>query len=185
MAIPAEEATAVLRYNDADQYVRVVLALAASYENGDYATTVPTAAPAPARTPPGAPVQTPAAEATAPSSPATTAPPTVNPTATPTENPSAEPTSTASATPAPTEAPETGPTQSDQPSQAPLPSATPPFHPGQIVDIGWAPAMRQVVLMLLTAPKTPAEPVGPADPESRPAQDSPQPAPMTTAPNRS
>jgi membrane-bound lytic murein transglycosylase B len=44
MANPAQEAAAVLRYNDADQYVRVVLALAASYELGDYAT-VPTSGP--------------------------------------------------------------------------------------------------------------------------------------------
>ena len=35
MASPAQEAAAVLRYNDADEYVRVVLALAAGYAHGD------------------------------------------------------------------------------------------------------------------------------------------------------
>ncbi|MBO0731569.1 MAG: lytic murein transglycosylase, partial [Acidimicrobiaceae bacterium] len=38
LANPAQEVAAVLRYNDADEYVRVVLALAASYEHGDAAT---------------------------------------------------------------------------------------------------------------------------------------------------
>jgi membrane-bound lytic murein transglycosylase B len=200
MANPAQEAAAVLRYNDADQYVRVVLALAASYELGDYAT-VPTSGPVgtvnngggsapgtaslpqtnppaatqpPAQAPASAPAQTPAPKPTAPSSPTTTATPTVNPTATPTQRPSAEPTApmAPTPTPAPTETTETAPTPSGQSSQAPLPSATAPFHPGQTVDIGWAPAMRQVVLKLLNAPKTPAEPVRP-DPASQPAEVSP------------
>src|SRR5215472_16472600 len=133
MTSPAQEAAAVRRYNDADEYVRVVLALAASYEHGD-AATVPTAgpvgtlyngggstpgtpssphaeAPAPAKTPiqgaTQAPVHTPAPQPTAPSSPAT-AIPTVKPTTTPTEGPSADPTTTPSATPAPTDTTETG-----------------------------------------------------------------------------
>ena len=44
LANPAQEAAAVLRYNDADEYVHVVLALAVSYEHGEFAT-VPTAGP--------------------------------------------------------------------------------------------------------------------------------------------
>jgi membrane-bound lytic murein transglycosylase B len=182
MANQAQEAAAVLRYNDADQYVRVVLALAASYELGDYAT-VPTSGPVGTvnngggstpgtPSPPQTPAQTPGPMPTAPPSPAATASPAVNPTATPAEGPSAEPTATPAATPAPTETPESAPAPSGQPSRAPLPSATPAFHPGQTVDIGWAPAMRQVVLKLLTGPKTPAEPVQP-DPGSQPAEDSP------------
>jgi membrane-bound lytic murein transglycosylase B len=194
MANPAQEAAAVLRYNDADQYVLVVLELAGSYEQGDYAT-VPTSgpvgtvnndagsaastpsspqtkAPAPTQTPTEAPVQTPAPKPMASSSPATTATPTVSPTATPTESSSPEPTATAAATPAPTETHVVGAAPSGQPSQAPLPSAIPPFHPRQTVDIGWAPAMRQVVLKLLAGPKTPAVPVRPA-PGSQPAEDSP------------
>ncbi|HEY7263456.1 MAG TPA: lytic murein transglycosylase [Trebonia sp.] len=184
MTNPAQEAAAVRRYNDADEYVRVVLALAASYEHGG-AATVPTAtpnagAPAPTKTPiQGAtqtPVQTPAPRSTAPSSPATTAIPTVNPTATPTGGPSEGPTTTAPATPAPTDTTETGATPSGQPSQAPVPSATPAFHTGQTANIGWAPAMRQVVVKLLTAPKAaPTQPVRPAHPEPRSAQASTQP----------
>jgi hypothetical protein len=206
MTNPAQEAAAVRRYNDADEYVRVVLALAASYEHGDFAT-VPTAgpagtpdngggsaagtpsspragAPAPAKTPvqgtTQAPVKTPAPPPTAPSSPATAATPTVNPTATPTEGP------TAPATPAPTGTTETGATPSGQPSQAPVPSATPPFHTGQTANIGWAPAMRQVVVKLLTAPKAaPTQPVRPAHTEPPPAEAGAQPARRTTAPNHS
>jgi membrane-bound lytic murein transglycosylase B len=210
MANRAQEAAAVLRYNDADEYVRVVLALAASYEHGDFAT-VPTAgpvgtggngggstpgtpsspraeAPAPTKAPvqsaSQAPAQTPTPQPTAPSSPATAADPTVNPTETPTEGPSGEPATTAPATPAPTDTTETGPTPSGQPSQAPVPSATPPFHAGQTANIGWAPAMRQVVVKLLAAPKAaPAQPVGPAHPGPRPAGASTHPARKTTAPN--
>jgi membrane-bound lytic murein transglycosylase B len=213
MANPAQEAAAVLRYNDADQYVRVVLALAASYEQGDYAT-VPTSglvgtvsngagstagtpssppanAPAPTQTPTQVPVQTPAPNPTAPSSPATTATPTVNPTATPTGSPSAEPTGAAAATPAPAKTTETGSAPSGQPSQVSVPSATPPSHPGQTVDIGWAPAMRQVVLKLLTAPNpAPTQPVRPTQyqptqNEPGPTQPSTQPPAETMAPNPS
>ena len=210
MTNPAQEAAAVRRYNDADEYVRVVLALAASYEHGD-AVTVPTAgpvgtlyngggstpgtpssphaeAPAPAKTPiqgaTQAPVHPPAPQPTAPSSLATAAIPTVNPTTTPTEGPSADPTTTAPATPAPTDTTETGPTPSGQPSQAPVPSATPPLHTGQTANIGWAPAMRQVVVKLLTAPKAaPTQPVRPTHPEPQSAEASTQPARRTTAPN--
>jgi len=209
MTNPAQEAAAVRRYNDADEYVRVVLALAASYEHGDFAT-VPTAgpagplnngggsapgtpsspnagAPAPTKTPvqgaTQAPVQTPAPQSTPSSSP-TAAIPTVNPTATPTEGPSTGPTTTAPATPAPTDTTETGATPSGQPSQAPVSSATPAFHTGQTANIGWAPAMRQVVVKLLTAPKAaPTQPVRPTHPEPRSAEASTQPARRTTAPN--
>jgi len=153
MANPAQEAAAVLRYNDADDYVRVVLALAASYEHGDYAT-VPTAgpagtvhtggsptpgtpssphakAPAPTKTPAKAPVQTPAPKPTSPSSPAATttptATPTVNPTATPTGNPTATPTESASATPATTAPATPAPTDTTEPG--PTPSGQPSQPP--------------------------------------------------------
>jgi membrane-bound lytic murein transglycosylase B len=188
LANPAQEAAAVLRYNDADEYVHVVLALTASYEHGEFAT-VPTAGPvgngggstpgtpssppaevpAPAKTPiqsaSQAPDQTPTPQPTAPSSPATAAVPTVNPTVTPPEGPSVGTATTAPATPAPTDTTETGPTPSGRPSQAPVPSATPPFHTGQTADIGWAPAMRQVVVKLLSAAKAaPTQPVRPTHP---------------------
>jgi membrane-bound lytic murein transglycosylase B len=167
LANPAQEAAAVLRYNDADEYVHVVLALAASYEHGDFAA-VPTAgpvgtggrsapgtpssppskAPAPQKTPTQSasqvPSRPPTPQVTAPSSAATAAVPAVSPTATPTEGPSVATATTAPTTLAPTGTTETGPASSGL-----VPSATPPFRNGQTADIGWAPAMRQVVVKLL------------------------------------
>ena len=198
MADPAQETAAVLRYNDADEYVHVVLALAASYEHGDFAT-LPTAGPGgsggptpgtpspphthasapatgtPIRSASQAPVKTPTPRPTAPSSPAPTATPTASPTVTPTESPS---TGTATpptpATPAPTDTTGTGP----------APSATPPFHIGHTVNVGWAPAMRQVVLKLLaTAQPAPTAPARPMHPGPRPAEAGAYPARRTTAPN--
>jgi len=208
MANPAQEAAAVLSYNDADEYVHVVLTLAASYEHGDFAT-LPAAGPvssgggstpgtpssphattpAPTKTPiqsaSQAPPQTPAPQPTTPSSPVTTAVPTVIPIATPTESPSVGTVTTAPAPPGPTDTTETGPTPSGQPSQAPVPSTTPPsHHPRQPADIGWAPAMRQVVVKLLGAAKaTPTQPVRPTHPGPRPTEASSNPARRTTAPS--
>ena len=173
LANPAQEAAAVLRYNDADEYVHVVLALTASYEHGEFATVpaagpvgngggstpgtassphagVPASTKTPIQRASRAPAQTPTPQPTAPSSPGAAAVPTVNPTATPTEGPSVGTATTAPATPAPTDTTETGPTPSGWPSQASVPSATPPFHTGQTADMGWAPAMRQVVVKLLS-----------------------------------
>jgi hypothetical protein len=206
MTNPAQEAAAVRRYNNADDYVRVVLALAESYEHGDAAavpasgpvgtvdngggstphtpssstprtpSSAPAAAPTPARTPTGT--------ATAPSSPTTAAIPTPNPPATPTDGPSAEPTTTPPATPAPTDTTATRPKPSDQPTRAAAPPATLPFHPGQTANTGWAPAMRQVVVKLLTAPNAvPSKPIPPTQPGSQPAEATTPPADRTTAPN--
>jgi membrane-bound lytic murein transglycosylase B len=194
LANPAQETAAVLSYNDADEYAHVVLTLAASYERGDFATS-PAAGPvsngggstpgtpssphaetpAPTKTPiqsaSPASTQTPTPQPTTPSNPATTAAPTVNPTATP--------------TPDPTDTTETGPTPSGQPTQAPVPSTTPPsHHPRQSADIGWAPAMRQMVVKLLSAAKAaPAQPVRPTHPGPRPTEASTNPARRTTGPN--
>ncbi len=158
MTIPAQEAAAVLRYNDADDYVRVVLALAASYEHGD-AAVVPAAGPVDTPSNSGASAagaaSSPHAEAPAPSKT-----PIPNATATPAPTPATQPATPAS--PAPTDTTETGPAPSDQPSPAPVPSAAPSFHVGQTADIGWAPAMRQVVVKLLARPKrAPAQPIRP------------------------
>jgi membrane-bound lytic murein transglycosylase B len=169
MANPAQEAASVLRYNDADEYVHVVLALAASYEHGDFAM-LPTAGPVGSGggstpgTPSSAPSSTkkPTPQHTAPSSLATAAGSTANPTLAPAEGPSAGTATTAPATPAPADTTESATAPSDQPSRAPVPSATPPFHTGKPVDIGWAPAMRQVVVKLLaTAQAVPTQPAHP------------------------
>ena len=221
LANPAQETAAVLSYNDADEYAHVVLTLAASYEQGNFATspvTTPTGnsggfapatpsappaqAPGPAGTPTPSPSQTPAKTpapaTTAPSSPATTAPsspatasvppvnpatgpaesPTTGPAESPTTGPAASPTTgpatTAPVTPAPTAsaATGTGPTPSGPGSEAPVPSATPTPHGGQCADIGWAPAMRQVVVKLLSESK------------AKPAQPGPPTRPRPTAPDR-
>jgi hypothetical protein len=203
MSNPAQEAAAVLRYNDADEYVHVVLALAASYEQGDFAA-VPTSGPTPG-TPPSdhpktpAPTRTPAPTKTrnptrtpAPTTTPTPHPvrtpapqPTVSsvPTVSPAPTPTGSPTPTAPATPEPTGTTGPQPTPSSQPSQAPGSSATQPFRTGQIVDVGWAPAMRQVVVKLLATPKAPSRPVRPTHRKSRTAEASIQPARKATAPN--
>jgi hypothetical protein len=209
LAIPAQETAAVLTYNDADEYAHVVTTLAASYEHGDFAT-LPAAAPvstgggfmagdpaspyagtpAPTRTSiqsaPPAPPRTPTSQPTKPSSPATTAAPTASPTRTPTESPSASPSTTAPASPDPTGTTAPGPTSSGQPSPGPVPSFTlPPHQPHQCADIGWAPAMRQVVVKLLGAAKTPTRPGHPAHHGPQPTQTISNPARRTTAPNNS
>jgi Transglycosylase SLT domain len=209
MTNPAQEAAAVRRYNNADDYVRVVLALAESYEHGDAAAVpmsgpvgtvdnggvstphtpssstprAPSSAHAAGPTPTRTPTATATRQPTAPSSPTTAATPTLNPPAKPTEGPSAEPTTTAPATPAPIDTTATRPRPSGQPTRAPAPSATLPFHRGQTANTGWAPAMRQVVVKLLTAPNAaPSKPVQPTHPASQPAEAT-TPAPRTTAPN--
>jgi hypothetical protein len=175
LANPAQEAAAVLRYNDADEYVHVVLALTVSYEHGEFAAlptsgpvgtgggpTRGTPSPSPSRVPTPTktpiqsasqtPAQTPTPQATASSSTATAAAPTASPTATPAEAPSTGTTTTA--TPSPNDTTETGPAPSGEPSPAPVPSATQPDHDDQTADTGWAPAMREVVVKLLSRTKT-------------------------------
>jgi membrane-bound lytic murein transglycosylase B len=204
LANPAQETAAVLTYNDADEYAHVVLALALSYEHGDFATLPTTGvagngggsapgtpsapqadAPAPTGTATQSASQSPTPQPTTPSSTATAAVPTVNPTATPTGGPSTDTATAAPATPGPTGTTETGPMPSGQPSQAPVPSTAPPrHHPRQTADIGWAPAMRQVVVKLLSAPTAaPTQPVRPTYPGSEPAETSTYPSRRTTAPN--
>jgi membrane-bound lytic murein transglycosylase B len=194
LANPVQEAAAVLRYNDADEYVHVVLALATSYEHGDFATEptagpvsndgstpgTPSSPPAVTPTPTKTPAQRPTPEPTAPSISTTAAAPTVIPKTTPTEGPSAG--TTAPTTPAPTDTTETGPTPSGHSSQGPAPSATRRFHPRQTADIGWAPAMRQVVVRLLTAGKAaPTQPGRSPHHGPRPTEAITQPTRRTTA----
>ncbi len=161
LANPAQEAAAVLRYNDADEYVHVVLALTASYEHGEFATPPP-AGPAgtkaPIQTPSHTPSRSPAPRPTAPSTPATATAPAVNPTAPPTGGPSGDTATTAPATPAPTDTSETGET----------------------ADVGWAPAMRPVVVRLLGAgTAVPAQPARPTHPGPRPTEAGTHPARRT------
>ncbi|MBO0715497.1 MAG: lytic murein transglycosylase, partial [Acidimicrobiales bacterium] len=117
MTNPAQEAAAVFRYNNADEYVSVVLALAASYEHGD-AATVPTTVSV--GTPGSGGGSTPGLPPVAQPSPPQAA------ADVPTETPTTElppPSSPPPATANPTGTTEPGPTPPGQPSQAP---AVPP-----------------------------------------------------------
>jgi hypothetical protein len=155
MTNPAQEAAAVRRYNNADDYVRVVLALAESYEHGD-AAAVPTSGPAgkvdngggttphtPSSAYAAAPTPTPrtpsSAYAAAPTptrapiataTPQPTAPSSPTTAASPTSNPPATPTEGPSAEPTTTAPATPAPTDTTEtrpkPSDQPTRTAAPP-----------------------------------------------------------
>ncbi|MGH8825482.1 MAG: lytic transglycosylase domain-containing protein [Jiangellaceae bacterium] len=161
---PNGAARAVRRYNNADEYVRVVLSLAELYETGvvdvvpssplpppanrstPANTTAPSVAPRPPTPPapavPPAPVGTepalPAPEVAAPAPPATPRPEATTP---------AEPALPDETTPA-----ETAPPEATTPAE-PVPEVEPP----PTAAVGWAPAMREAVLSVLE--ETPVPPV--------------------------
>jgi hypothetical protein len=224
-------ARAVRRYNNADEYVRVVLNLADMYETGAVErlpaiglppmeptprprpspgpppapdgpvgptpgplgpsapaprpgtpSPAPPAPPRPAPNPP-APTTAPsttAPPATAPPPPPTTAPPTVPP---PRATPP-PPTMSSTTTP-PTTAPApspstttTTPVPADPPPEAPEPPATPEEPPAAV---GWAPAMREVVVEIIEESAEPPAPPAPAEP-SEPAPPAPAPPPESSEP---
>ncbi len=252
---PDQAARAVRRYNNADEYVRVVLNLAARYERGEVVdgppsddpadeqydasdgsgyefeydaeeeysyeeepeepavddeviTALPadpapgqTAAPAPPAPAPPAPAAPPAAPP-APPAPAPTPEP-------PVEQPAEPPASPAPDASAPTETPapdESAPAESPAPTEpaAPEPSDEAPApeeppateEPPDNAAVGWAPAMREVVVKVLTqtppppadvpapAPEAPAPaPEAPAPPAEAPAEPpAPAPEPVATEP---
>lgn len=165
---PIQAARAVRRYNNADEYVRIVLDLARQYQSGRVRTVPtapqpadgpsrggvvepPAAAPTPTATRPTSPVAPPATttpppRVTAPPAPPDETEPGASPTA-PTEGPA---TTTSPAPEAPTEPP------SEQPAEQPSEQAT---EAPATAAVGWAPAMREVVLSVLQ------ESTGPADPD--------------------
>jgi hypothetical protein len=227
-------AQAVRRYNNADEYVRVVLNLADMYETGaverlpaiglppmepvppprpspgppqpapngpSRPTPTPTGpgAPAPPPAPPAAPNPAPpAAPRPAPNPPAPTpttqAPPppaTTTPPAPPTTAPPAPPApTTSSTTTPPATAPEPAPptTTSTTPTTVPAEPAAPPATPEEPpAAVGWAPAMREVVVEILEesaeAPAAPpAEPPAPAAPSAEPPARAAPPAAPAPAP---
>jgi Transglycosylase SLT domain len=229
-------ARAVRLYNNADEYVRVVLNLADMYETGAVqrlpsiglppmeptppprpssgpprspgepigprpgpeGPSAPAPRPAPPRPiPPAAPNPAPAAPQPAPNppaptppaptpSPSTTAPPTTT-TAPPPPPTTASatpppPTTASSTTTPPTTTPEPSPsttTSTTVPAEPPTPPAEPPAA------VGWAPAMREVVVEILEesadapapeAPSEPPPPPGPLAPAESPAPVPPEPA---------
>jgi Transglycosylase SLT domain len=236
-------AQAVRRYNNADEYVRVVLNLADMYETGAVARLpaiglppmeptppprpspgpppapdgpvgptpgssgpstpaprpapprpVPPASPNPAPPAPPRPAPNPPAPTTTPSTtappPTTTAPappPATSPPATP------PPPTTSSTTTPPTTAPEPTPSPTTSTTTVPAdPQPEPPPSPEEPpAAVGWAPAMREVVVEILEesadapAPAAPAEPPAPAPappaPEAPPESPEPDAAPAPAA----
>jgi hypothetical protein len=236
-------AQAVRSYNNADEYVRVVLNLADMYETGAVerlpAIGLPPMEPAPPPRPspgppqpppppasPGGPTPGPSAPAPrpvaprpvppapaapnpAPPAPARPVPNPVPPAPTTTPSTPIPPTTTAPTTPAPTAPPTTTPppttsstttppTTTPEPTPPPTSSTTvpidPPAEPPAMPEeppaaVGWAPAMRELVVEILEetaeapappAPEPPAAPEAPAPPpapspppESSPAAEPP------------
>jgi len=207
---PAQAAQAVRRYNNADTYVRVVLSLAQQYLSGDVTIVPSSGDPAPNDQPPvtstARPSSTPRPSAPAPPSSSPTpshapthAPGTPAPTPSPTPGPdrtaTADPTGpTGPTTPAPSEPSEPGPASSQQPTEQPAPSESSPVpsesqstvEPPETAAVGWAPAMREVVLSLLVAPSaTPTTAAPGAGSTPAPLGDSPDDQPtVTTDPAR-
>jgi hypothetical protein len=242
-------AQAVRRYNNADEYVRVVLNLADMYETGAVerlpaiglppmeptppprpspgpppapdgpvgptpgpsGPSTPAPRPAPPRpVPPAAPNPAPAPTRPAPSPPpptttsSTTAPPTTTaPSPPPTTSPRATPPppTTSSTTTPPTTALEPTPSTTTSTTTTTVPADPPPEPPATTEEppaaVGWAPAMREVVVEILEesadapAPAAPAEPPAPAPappapeapPESsEPAEPGAAPAPPAASP---
>ncbi|MGH9217039.1 MAG: lytic transglycosylase domain-containing protein, partial [Acidimicrobiales bacterium] len=221
-------AQAVRRYNNADEYVRVVLNLADMYETGAVerlpAIGLPPMEPTPPPRPsPGPPRPSPAPDRPAPTAAAPNPTPTTParpvprpvtpaPTTTPSSTPPAPPapTTTTPATPAPTSPPTTVPapttssttssttTTPEPPStttpEAPSTTTTtvpvdPPAEPPAAPEdppaaVGWAPAMREVVVEILeetAAPPAPPAPAAPPEPAPEPPAAAAPPAPPTSA----
>ncbi len=160
---PTQAARAVRRYNNADEYVRVVLSLAASYETG--AVAVLPSSPARPSEDWSAPDDTAAPPATprTPTSSASTAPPAPVDTA-PAPSPSAVAAPTWPATPGPDE---TTPAEPEPPDEtvsaepAPEETSAEPWSPDEQLPtaaVGWAPAMRETVLSVLEETPVPPEP---------------------------
>jgi hypothetical protein len=159
----AARARAVRRYNNADEYVRVVLSLAMMYETGEVeplpdlpATPPPAATPSAPRPPAPTPaVPAPPAGPARPGQPGPTTPPaTTPPRPRPpvTTEPGRGPVPTLPG-PAPTTPPTTEPPVAPPPTtvpEGPAPTTLPPAPAEPPAAVGWAPAMREVVVDILS-----------------------------------
>jgi hypothetical protein len=220
LRLPEQQAQAVRRYNNADEYVRVVLNLAAMYESGrvDMLPPIgmpprepippprpspfppsPPPLPPPSSGGPGSPTPSPASPSSppavtpgppppAPSRPPATptplrdahptarsagsvadhrtaAPPTTATTAPPTPSTTVPPTTVPPTTVPPTTVP---PTTTPSTTVPPTPSTTVPPHGAPALGeqdpdtaaVGWAPAMREVVVEILEEQAPPPAPSG-------------------------
>jgi hypothetical protein len=189
------QARAVRRYNNAYSYVQLVIRLARMYETGRV-TPLPTLPalpgppPLPQPQPTGDPGQ-PAPDApdvpapdrpsstTIPADPATPRPggtTTTTTTVPPTTTTTAPPTTTTTVPPAPTTTAPPSPTTSAPPATTTVPPAPPEQPPAAV---GWAPAMREVVVGILEG--EPPAPTTAASPADQPACEPPVAAPGTGA----
>ncbi|MGH9252302.1 MAG: lytic murein transglycosylase [Acidimicrobiales bacterium] len=157
---PAQAARAVRRYNNADEYVRVVLSLAELYESGRVGVVPSSPVPPPedGSTPQDAeaasalPRPPTSSAPTEPPAPVGTAPPSPTDAANPAPSATPRPEETVPAEPAPPEGTSAEPSPPEGTSAEPSPSVEPP----PTAAVGWAPAMREVVLSVLE--ETPAPP---------------------------
>jgi hypothetical protein len=196
------QARAVRRYNNAYSYVQLVIRLAGMYETGrvmplPVLPALPGPPPLPQPQPPFEPAPSdpgspgpgsPGPGSTEPQRPATTTPAgpaTPRPTTTTTTT-TVPPTTTTTVPPAPTTTtvPEGTTTTTTAPPDAPLPPDA-PDAPDAPAAVGWAPAMREVVVDILEdqAPAPTTTTTAPAAPETTepPACDPPADAPATGA----
>jgi hypothetical protein len=184
-----DQARAVRRYNNADEYVRVVLSLARMYETGKVTPlpalpSLPTppplprpdrgtdpvvdptpAAPSTPRT--TVPRRPPTTTTTTPPRPTTTVPPTTTSTVTPTTVP---PTTS---TTVPTIEPSTPDTTVPETPTTTVPETPTPEDQEPPAAVGWAPAMREVVVDILddsADDETPTEDEAPAPASCEPPQ---------------
>jgi hypothetical protein len=152
---PAQAARAVRRYNNADEYVRVVLSLAEFYETGR-ADVLPSSPVPPAEDwspPENVPAQpavprsttspAPAAPPSPPAAPAPPAPVGTEPAPSPTDAAASAPT----VEPVPPD--ETVPAEPVPPEETVPAEPAPPVGQRPTAAVGWAPAMREVVLTVL------------------------------------
>ncbi|HMG43470.1 MAG TPA: lytic transglycosylase domain-containing protein [Acidimicrobiales bacterium] len=140
-------ASAVRRYNNADEYVRVVLSLAQMYETGRIEPLPDLPVPPPARTP----------SSPRPPAPAPTTPPTAPapaPAPAPTTTTMVPPTTTSTTVPV---EPDTTTTVPDEPTPTTTVPPAPELPEDPPAAVGWAPAMREVVVDILTGEACPDE----------------------------
>jgi hypothetical protein len=144
----AGQAAAVRRYNNADSYVRVVLRLATMYETGHVEPLPDLPVPPPASTP-----SSPRPPAPRPSTPTVPAPKPTTPTTVPAPTPTTAPPTTVPPTPTTTAPPVTTPAPTTTTTVPRTTSTTvvtePPPGTEPPAAVGWAPAMRQVVVGIL------------------------------------
>jgi len=162
----AGRARAVRRYNNAESYVQMVLRLAMLYETGEVqplpdlpATPPPASTPSAPRPPTPTPPVTRPTTPTRPTPPPTTVPrPRPPVTVPPTTTPTTTPPTTVPAPPTTVPTPPTTVPTTEPPVDPPETTVPPVPPPGELpAAVGWAPAMREVVVDILTPDECPID----------------------------